>query len=96
VGDFYKRALQGRAIDESARFPNPPEQSWFGGFFDRFGKQLRQWGGDEREEPAPIEDRTPRRAPPSEENYEQQIRREAAKELEAQKEIERELQRMGR
>ncbi|HKY03167.1 MAG TPA: transglycosylase domain-containing protein [Burkholderiales bacterium] len=96
VGDFYKRALQGRAIDESARFPNPPEQSWFGGFFDRFGKQLRQWGGDEREEPAPIEDRTPRRAPPPEENYEQQIRREAAEELEAQKEIERELQRMGR
>jgi penicillin-binding protein 1A len=85
VGDFYRRGLQSRVIDNSARFPDPPSQSWFGGFFDK----LRRWG--QSEEPAPVEERpVPRRVPP-EEDFDREIRRQLDEELKALEEMEREL-----
>ncbi|HKO88282.1 MAG TPA: penicillin-binding transpeptidase domain-containing protein, partial [Burkholderiales bacterium] len=90
VGDFYRRTLQSRVIDSSARFPDPPDRSFFGGFFER----LRRWG--ESQEPAPVEERPRGREIPEEEDYDQTIRRELEEEMNALKELERELRRTER
>lgn len=108
VGDFYRRAFQGRLIDTAARFPAPPQENIFRDWYNELERRIRSWGGfgesapqpdPPSKPPAPTSRDAPQEPVPSPREIERQVRGEIERSLQKLEEIEavvrRQLERWG-